>query len=102
MSGVLTHVSGWQLPAVMAATTPSALTVAAKACCAHHYIPNLWTVGGGGVGLTPGRTPLRDQLGLNDPDAAIAAENRRAEKVACCALMLHSCAAPLAHGSICI
>jgi hypothetical protein len=37
--------------------------------------------GGGGVGLTPGRTPLRDQLGLNDPDAATAAENRRAEKV---------------------
>lgn len=37
--------------------------------------------GGGGAGLTPGRTPLRDQLGLNDPDAATAAENRRAEKV---------------------
>ena len=33
------------------------------------------------MGLTPGRTPLRDQLGLNDPDAATAAENRRAEKV---------------------
>ncbi len=31
--------------------------------------------------MTPGRTPLRDQLGLNDPDAAAAAENRRAEKV---------------------
>ena len=31
--------------------------------------------------MTPGRTPLRDQLGLNDPDSAIAAENKRAEKV---------------------
>lgn len=42
--------------------------------------------GGGGVGLTPGRTPLRDQLGLNDPDA-VAAENRRAEKVS----FMHAC-----------
>jgi len=33
-----------------------------------------------GGGTMPGRTPLRDQLGLNDPDAAIAAETRRAEK----------------------
>lgn len=36
---------------------------------------------GGSVGLTSGRTPLRDQLGLNDPDAVTAADNRRAEKV---------------------
>lgn len=35
----------------------------------------------------PGRTPLRDQLGLNDPDAAIAAETRRAEKVHNCCLL---------------
>jgi hypothetical protein len=31
--------------------------------------------------MTPGRTPLRDQLGLNDPDAATASDGRRAEKV---------------------
>lgn len=39
-----------------------------------------------GGGVMPGRTPLRDQLGLNDPDAAIAAESRRAEKVLICCL----------------
>lgn len=36
---------------------------------------------GGRGSVTPGRTPLRDQLGLNDPDAALASDSRRAEKV---------------------
>lgn len=36
---------------------------------------------GGRGSVTPGRTPLRDQLGLNDPDATLASHSRRAEKV---------------------
>jgi len=36
--------------------------------------------GGGGLGATPMRTPMRDELGLNDADSLVVAGGRRAQQ----------------------